>query len=58
MVALLILIPLLGGSETGETLGLGHIAKALGKAGVNALLCITAMIAFGKVVLAPVYRAI
>ena len=57
VVVLLMLVPLLAPSESGA-LGLGKIAKALGVAGLKAVVCIVTIIAGGRVLLRPFYRRI
>lgn len=57
VVVLLMLIPLLAPSDSGAA-GMSQIAKALGLAAVKAVVCITAIIAGGRVVLRPIYRRI
>eukprot|EP00891_Asterochloris_glomerata_P009259 jgi/Astpho2/9259/Aster-06835 len=57
VVVLLMLVPLLAPSESGA-LGLGKIAKALGVAGLKAVICILTIIAGGRVLLRPFYRRI
>ena len=51
------LIPLLAPSDSGA-LGLGKIAKALGVAGLKAVVAIVTIIAGGRTLLRPLYRRI
>lgn len=57
MVVLLMLVPLLAPSDSGAA-GLSTIAKALGVAGVKAVVAIVSIIAGGRVLLRPLYRRI
>ena len=57
MVVLLMLVPLLAPSDSGAA-GLSTIAKALGVAGLKAVVAIVSIIAGGRVLLRPLYRQI
>ena len=52
------LIPLLAPSPTGASLGFGKIAKALGVAGLKAVVAIVTIITGGRLLLRPLYRRI
>ena len=56
-MVLLMLVPLLAPSDSGAA-GLSTIAKALGVAGVKAVVAIVSIIAGGRVLLRPLYRRI
>jgi Kef-type K+ transport system membrane component KefB len=58
VVALLMLIPLLAPSPDGGSVGLGEIGKALGMAGIKAVVCITVITAAGRAILRPLFRKI
>lgn len=56
VVVVLMLIPLLAPKAGASSGGLGPIAKALGLAGVKAVICMTSIIVGGRVILRPLYR--
>jgi monovalent cation:proton antiporter-2 (CPA2) family protein len=58
VVVLLMLIPLLAPSPTGEAAGAAAIGRALGLAAVKAVATIVAIIAGGRVILRPIYRRV
>jgi len=58
VVVLLMLIPLLAPSPTGEAAGAAAIGRALGLAAAKAVAAIVAIIAGGRVLLRPIYRRV
>eukprot|EP01024_Parvocaulis_polyphysoides_P025319 TRINITY_DN23122_c0_g1_i2.p1 TRINITY_DN23122_c0_g1~~TRINITY_DN23122_c0_g1_i2.p1 ORF type:complete len:486 (+),score=103.35 TRINITY_DN23122_c0_g1_i2:36-1493(+) len=57
VVVLLMLIPLLAPSEHGAG-GFSRIAKALGMAGIKAVVCIVGIIVGGRILVRPLYRKV
>jgi Kef-type K+ transport system membrane component KefB/voltage-gated potassium channel Kch len=56
VVVLLMLIPLLAPSPDGSSVGGAQIAKALGTAAIKAVVCIGAIFAGGRLIIAPLYK--